>query len=70
MVSRGVPILQLCRNAGCGSRYVEDVYYHHESESKVMWETLMKNRNFNEQIRKHENDLLLEIENACDAIAD
>ena len=22
------------RNAGTGSRYIEDVYYHHESESK------------------------------------
>ena len=45
-VQRHVPLLQLARNSGTGVRYVEQVYYHHEAESKKNWETLMKNRKF------------------------
>ena len=62
-VSRGVPILQLSRNAGTGSRYIEDVYYHHESESKKTWDTLMQNRVFYDNMKKHQSELLVEIEN-------
>ena len=67
-VSRGVPMLQLSRNAGTGSRYIEEVYYHHESESKTTWETLMQNRVFHEKIQNTESPLLIEIEDVLDGI--
>ena len=61
-VSRGVPMLQLSRNAGTGTRYLSDVYYHHESESQQTWDTLMQNRVFYNNIKRHERDVLVEIE--------
>jgi len=61
-VARGVPLLQLSRNAGTGSRYVEDVYYHHEAESKTTWETLNQNRNFREYMEMHKNDVVVPLE--------
>ena len=67
-VSRGVPTLQLSRNAGTGSRYIEDVYYHHESESKKTWDTLMQNRVFYDNMKKHQSELLVEIEDIMDGI--
>ena len=51
-VQRGVPILQLARNCGTGVRYIEQVYYHHESESKKNWDTLMQNRKFYQAVSK------------------
>lgn len=63
-VSRGVPMLQLARNAGTGVRYIEDVYYHHESESKQLWETLTQNRRFYDQVTRHKDDFLLEMDEA------
>ena len=65
-VSRGVPMLQLARNAGTGIRYVEDVYYHHESESKQTWDTLMQNRVFHDRVREHKDDLLVDLEDFLD----
>ena len=38
----GVSMLQLFCNAGAGIRYIENVCYHHEVESKATWETLNK----------------------------
>ena len=67
-VSRGVPILQLSRNAGTGSRYIEDVCYHHESESKKTWDALMQNRVFYDNMKKHQSELLVEIEDIMDGI--
>lgn len=61
-VSRGVPMLQLSRNAGTGSRYVEDVYYHHESESKQTWDTLNQNRQFREYMKRHKDEILIPME--------
>ena len=61
-VSRGVPMLQLARNAGTGSRYVEDVYYHHEAESKSTWETLNQNRSFREYMELHKAEVLIPME--------
>jgi len=61
-VARGVPLLQLSRNAGTGSRYVEDVYYHHEAESKTTWETLTQNRKFREYMELHKNDVAVPLE--------
>ena len=66
--NRGVPILQLSRNAGTGSRYIEDVYYHHESESKKTWDTLMQNRVFYDNMKKHQSELLVEIEDIMDGV--
>ena len=67
-VSRGVPMLQLARNAGTGSRYIEDVYYHHEAESKQTWDTLNQNRTFREHISKHKNEPLVQIEEALQLV--
>tara|TARA_R100000152_G_C6742023_1_gene165808 strand:+ start:136 stop:780 length:645 start_codon:yes stop_codon:yes gene_type:complete len=67
-VSRGVPMLQLSRNCGTGTRYIEDVYYHHESESQKMWETLQQNRRFHNKVDSHRDDLLLEMEDALSQI--
>ena len=61
-VSRGVPLLQLSRNCGTGVRYVESVYYHHESESKTTWDTLTQNRTFFEHINNHSNDFQVGLE--------
>lgn len=61
-VMRGAPMLQLSRNAGTGTRYVENVYYHHEAESKTTWETLNKNRSFREQIEAKRSLLSIPIE--------
>ena len=66
-VSRGVPMLQLARNAGTGSRYVEDVYYHHEAESKSTWETLNQNRSFREYMDLHKGEVLIPMEEPLEA---
>ena len=55
-------MLLLSRNCGTGTRYLEDVYFHHESESKQAWETLSQNRVFFNKLKRHENDVLVEIE--------
>jgi len=67
-VSRGVPMLLLSRNAGTGSRYIEDVYFHHESESKKTWDTLMQNRVFYNKQKEHQSELLVEIEDLLDGV--
>ena len=61
-VMRGVPILQISRNTGTGTRYVENVYYHNEAESKATWETLNKNRSFREKIDAKRSLLPIPIE--------
>jgi len=58
----------LSRNCGTGTRYIEDVYYHHESESEKMWETLQQNRRFHNKVDSHRDDLLLEMEDALSQI--
>ena len=69
-VSRSVPLLQLSRNCGTGLRYIEDVYFHHESESKATWELLSKNRTFYNKIQTKQNEVLIEIEDALDSVED
>ena len=56
-------MLLLSRNCGTGSRYIEEVYFHHEAESKKTWDTLNQNREFNYQVNLHKEDLLLPLEN-------
>ena len=65
-VQRQVPLLQLARNSGTGVRYVELVYYHHEAESKKNWETLMKNRKFQDVMSQpvQSSSINLKIEDA------
>ena len=67
-VSRGVPMLLLTRNCGTGSRYLEEVYYHHESESKETWETLNQNRDFKVQLNLHKDDMLIPVDFVMDAV--
>lgn len=69
-VSRGVPMLQLSRNCGTGSRYVEDVYYHHEAESKQTWDSLNQNRQFKDYMDQRKSEVLTQIEDALDIVED
>ena len=55
-------MLQLARNAGTGSRYVEDVYYHHEAESRTTWDSLNQNRSFREYMEQHRKEVLIPLE--------
>lgn len=59
---RDVPMLKLSYNCGTGTRYIEDVYYHHEAESKSTWDTLNQRRSFREYMQKHEEEVLIPIE--------
>ncbi len=65
-VMRSVPLLQLSRNAGTGIRYVEEVYFHHESESKETWDILTQNRSFYDQMRKNKDNILIPMEDVLD----
>ena len=67
-VARGVPMLLLTRNCGTGHKYVSDVYYHHESESKKTWETLNQNRVFSEKMAQHKEDMLVEMEEVLEQV--
>ena len=67
-VSRGVPLLFLSRNAGTGLKYIQDVYYHHESESKATWDTLNQNRVFYDEIHKKRDDTLIDFEELVDIV--
>ena len=69
-VSRGVPMLQLARNCGTGTRYVEDVYYHHEAESKQTWDSLNQNRKFRDYMDQRKSEVLTQIEDALDVVED
>ena len=63
-------MLLLTRNCGTGSRYLEDVYYHHESESKETWETLNQNREFKSKVNLHKEDMLIPVEYVIDALSE
>ncbi len=67
-VSRGVPLLQLARNAGTGLKYVSEVYYHHESESKKTWDTLNKNRKFYDAVSKKKDEMVVDIEGVMEYV--
>ena len=43
---------------------MEQVYYHHEAESKKNWETLMKNRKFNDVVSEKGSSINLKLEDA------
>ena len=55
-------MLQLSRNAGTGVKYIENVYFHHEAESKQTWEVLNQNRSFREKIEAGRSLLSIPIE--------
>ena len=61
-------MLLLTRNCGTGYKYVSDVYYHHESESKKTWETLNQNRVFSEKMAQHKEDMLVEMEEVLEQV--
>ena len=67
-VSRSVPMLQLARNCGTGIRYIEDVYYHHEAESKQTWDILTQNRDFTKKISRYQDEPLMALENVLEAV--
>lgn len=45
-VSRGVPPIQLANQCGTSLKNISEVYYHHEAESRQLWELLSQNRCF------------------------
>ena len=59
-------MLLLSRNCGTGTRYLEDIYFHHENEFRQVWEKLSQNRVFFNKLKRHENDVLVEIEDIMD----
>ena len=54
--SNKVPMLTLSRVCGTGVKYIEDVYYHHEAESRETFEILTQNRKFTERVDKLKDD--------------
>ena len=52
-------MLQLSRHCGTGLKYIENVYYHHEAESRSTYEILSKNRTFYERDRKYRDDKII-----------
>ena len=59
-------MLQLSRNAGTGFKYISDVYFHHEAESKRTWDMLNRNRKFYDRDPSEKSKLLVEIEDLAD----
>ena len=60
--SREVPILTVSKHVGADLKYVSNVYYHHEAESKATWEILNKNRLWNEKLDKDRDIPLVNLE--------
>ena len=50
--ARQVPMIQLSHHCGTGMKYIENVYFHHEAESKQTYEILSQNRKYQERDRK------------------
>ena len=57
-INRGISPIQLSRLAGTGMANIEQVYYHHEAESKQTWEAINKNRIFFDRLKKETQDLV------------
>lgn len=67
-VARQVPHLPLAKFAGTGSRYIEDVYYHHEAETQQIYDLLQQNRSFYNQTTAEEDNLLVDLESVIEDI--
>ena len=67
-VARNVPHLPLSKFAGTGTRYVEDVYYHHEAETQQIYDLLQQNRKFFNQSVDEEKDFLVDLESVLEDI--
>ena len=67
-VARNVPHLPLSKFAGTGTRYVEDVYYHHERETQEIYDLIQQNRTFFNQDPTEEKDYLVDLEAAFEDI--
>ncbi len=55
-------MLTLAQNCGTGIKYIEQVYYHHEAESKATWKILNKNRDFTKKLADHMNEPFIPLE--------
>ena len=60
--SREVPILTVSKNVGADIKYVANVYYHHEAESKATWETLNMNREWNKKLTNEGDRVLVNLD--------
>ena len=57
-INRGISPIQLSRLAGTGLSNIEQVYYHHEAESKETWEAINKNRIFFNRLDEEKQELV------------
>ena len=60
--SREVPILTVSKDVGADIKYVANVYYHHEAESKATWETLNMNREWNKKLTNEGDRVLVNLD--------
>ena len=67
-INRGISPIQLSRLAGTGLGNIEQVYYHHEAESKATWEALSQNRIFFDRLRKEETHETVQFEKMMDGV--
>ena len=67
-INRGISPIQLSRLAGTGLANIEQVYYHHEAESKATWEALSQNRIFFDRLRKEETHETVQFEKMMDGV--
>ena len=67
-INRGISPIQLSRLAGTGLANIEQVYYHHEAESKATWEALRQNRIFFDRLRKEETHETVQFEKMMDGV--
>jgi len=69
-VSRGVPPIQLSNQCGTSLKNISEVYYHHEAESKQVWETLSQNRVFFDNVKSHEGEILIDYDELFEKLND
>ena len=66
-VNNDIPMIKLAEMAGTSLREIEQTYYHHEEESRKTWETITKNRIF-QQRKKKQNPELISFDNLIDGL--
>jgi len=69
-VSRGVPPIQLSNQCGTSLKNISEVYYHHEAESRQVWETLSKNRMYFDNVRHRDDDIFVDYDELFDKAFD
>ncbi len=68
-INRGVSLIQVSRLAASGLSNIENIYYHHEEESKATWEAINQNRIFYDRLH-NETQELVPFEELLDGVQD